>query len=248
MKASEKSISVDIVIPVYNEESDLEMNIRKLDDFLKLDDLLNKNFKYKYRIIIANNASTDNTLNIAEKLSKKMPRISYIHLDKKGRGRALKKAWINSSADIVSYMDVDLSTNLDHFIEIVDAIANGKYDLGVGSRLKRGSVVKRSLKRQILSVGYNKLLMLLFMPRFTDAQCGFKAIRREAAKKLVPRIKDQNWFFDTELLLLAEHNNYKIFEAPVRWIERKKSKVKIIKTVYEYLTSMARMRLKFWME
>ena len=237
-----KKHSVDIVIPVYNEESDLEISIRKLDDFL------NKNFKYNYSIIIANNASIDNTLNIAKKLSKKIQHISYIHLNKKGRARALKKAWINSNADIVSYMDVDLSTNLDHFIEIVDAIVDGKYDLGVGSRLRKDSVVKRSLKRQILSVGYNKLLRFLFMPGFTDAQCGFKAIRREVAQKLVPLTKDQNWFFDTELLLLAERNNYKIFETPVKWIERRKSKVKIIKTVYEYLISMARMRLKFWID
>jgi glycosyltransferase involved in cell wall biosynthesis len=237
-----KNISVDIVIPVYNEKLYLEKNITKLNNFL------NKNFKYEYRIIIANNASTDNTLNIAKKLSNKLPDVSFTHLDKKGRGRALKKAWLASKADIVSYMDVDLSTNLEHFIEIIDAIVKKKYDIGVGSRLKRGSVVKRSLKRQILSVGYNTLLKLFFAHKFTDAQCGFKAIKREVAQKLIPMTKDQNWFFDTELLLLAERYNYKIFEVPVKWVERKKSKVKVLKTVYEYLTSIARMRLKFWFD
>lgn len=235
---SKKKIKVDIVIPVYNEEAELEDNITKLSNFL------NKNFKYIYEIIIANNASTDNTLNIAKKISKNIPHVSYIHLDKKGRGRALKKAWMESKSDIVSYMDVDLSTNLEHFIEIVNSIASGKYELGIGSRLRKGAVVKRSLKRQILSVGYNALLKVLFMPKFTDAQSGFKAVKRKVAQKLIPMTKDDNWFFDTELLLLAEHYNYRIFETPVKWIERKKSKVRIFKTIYEYLIGMARMRLK----
>ena len=240
MNSNKKNIRVDVVIPVYNEEAELGKNITKLYNFL------DKNSKYKYNIIIANNASTDNTLNIAKKLSKKLPNVSYIHLDKKGRGRALRKTCIESEADILSYMDIDLSTNLNHFIDIVEAIAKYNYDLGIGSRLAKGAVVKRSLKRQILSVGYNILLKILFMPTFTDAQCGFKAIRREVAKKLIPMTKDKNWFFDTEILLLAERYNYKIFEVPVIWVERKDSKVKIFKTISEYLVSMARMRIKFW--
>ena len=240
MEMNKKNISVDIVIPVYNEEGELERNIVKLRNFL------NENFKYDYEILIANNASTDKTLTIAKKLSKKIPHVSYVHLDQKGRGRALKKAWMQSKADIVSYMDIDLSTNLDHFIEIIDSIAVQNYDLGIGSRLKKGAVVKRSIKRQILSVGYNSLLKLIFWPRFTDAQSGFKAVKTEVAKKLIPMTQDQNWFFDTEMLLLAEHYNHKIFEVPVQWIERKKTKVRIFKTIYEYLVGMSRMRLKFW--
>ncbi|MBI1935284.1 glycosyltransferase family 2 protein [Candidatus Woesearchaeota archaeon] len=242
MRLSGKGVKVDIVIPVYNEEAELEKNTIKLDDFLK------KNFKHRYSIIIANNASTDSTLRIAKQLSRKFPNISCTNLEQKGRGRALKKAWMASKADIVSYMDVDLSTNLEHFIEIVDAIVKDNYDLAVGSRLQKGSVVRRGLKRQLLSVGYNILLKISFRHRFTDAQCGFKAMKREVAQELVPMTRDQNWFFDTELLLLAERNRYKIFEAPIRWIERKKSKVRILKTVAEYLTSMARMRFRFWRE
>lgn len=239
MKHNKKNdLTVDVVIPVYNEEAELENSIIKLNGFLS------KNFKHEYKIIIANNASTDNTLAIAKKLSKKIPQVSYIHLDKKGRGRALRKAWLSSKADIVSYMDVDLSTNLGHFIEIIDAIAKQDYDIGVGSRLKKGAVIKRSVKRQVLSIGYNSLLKLFFMPKFTDAQCGFKAIKKNAAHKIIPMIKDSNWFFDTEMLLFAERYNYRIFEVPVVWIERKKSKVKIFRTIYEYLASMARMRLK----
>ena len=239
MKARDK-MKVDIVIPVYNEEAELERSITKLSSFLS------RNFRYGYRIIIADNASRDNTLKIAKSLSKKISNVSFIHLGKKGRGRALKKAWMKSKAGIVSYMDVDLSTNLEHFIEIVDAIVYHGYDLGVGSRLKKGSEVERSIKRQVLSVGYNVLLKIFFMHKFTDAQCGFKAIKRQVAQKLIPMTTDQNWFFDTELLLLAERYNNRIFEVPVKWIERKKSKVRILKTILEYLTSIARMRLRFW--
>ena len=238
MRATEK-MKVDIVIPVYNEEAELKRSIAKLTSFLS------RNFKYKYNIVIADNASRDSTLKIAKSLSKNISNVTFIHLDKKGRGRALKKAWMNSKADVVSYMDVDLSTNLEHFIEIVDSIIHHNYDLGVGSRLRKGSVVERSLKRQILSVGYNLLLKMFFMHKFTDAQCGFKAIKRQVAQKLIPMTTDQNWFFDTELLLLAERYNYRVFEVPVKWVERKKSKVRIFKTIFEYLTSIVRMRLRF---
>lgn len=238
---SKSKMIVDVVIPVYNEEAELENNVLRLDQHLA------KNFPYTYRIIIANNASTDNSLAIAKELSKRNSHISYIHLYEKGRGRALRKAWMESDANIISYMDVDLSTNLGHFKEIVDAIVLKGYDLGVGSRLMKDSKVERGLKREVLSGGYNSLLRLFFAPRFSDAQCGFKAIRSDAAKKLIPLIKDQKWFFDTELLLLAEREGYRIFETPVFWVERKKSKVRIVSTVSDYLYNIGRMRLRFWL-
>ncbi len=239
-KNTQRKPTVDIVIPVYNEEAELEQNILDLDAYLR------KDFPYAYRIIIANNASTDHSLQIAKRLSKQNKRITFIHLYQKGRGRALRKAWMESSADIVSYMDVDLSTNLSHFKQIVEAIAIRGYDLAVGSRLMKGAEVERGMKRQILSTGYNFLLKVLFAPKFTDAQCGFKALRTDLALRLLPLTKDQEWFFDTELLLLAERLGIHIFEQPVVWIERKKSKVRIFQTVTNYLLNILRMRFSFW--
>lgn len=232
-----KRLSVEIVIPVYNEEVALASCVDRLRAFLETE------FDHDWRIIIANNGSTDRTLGVAEKLAAADNRLQVMSLPRKGRGLALRAAWGQSSADIVSYMDVDLSTNLRYFPLLVEGLRCG-YDIAVGSRLMQASMVARRLKREILSRGFNFLIRLLFRTKFSDAQCGFKALRRQAAQLLVPHIANNRWFFDAELLILAEKNNFRIFEAPVEWMEDLDSRVQLTSTALEDLKGLARMRTR----
>ncbi|MFQ5886898.1 MAG: dolichyl-phosphate beta-glucosyltransferase [Anaerolineae bacterium] len=233
---SEGKVTVDVVIPVYNEEGVLEESISTLVAFL------HARCPYHWRVVIADNASTDRTLEVAKRLSERIPEVEFIHLDEKGRGRALRRAWMESEADVVSYMDVDLSTNLEAFPPLIEALISGGYHLAIGSRLQRESVITRQLKREILSQGYNLLIKLLFFNKFSDAQCGFKALTRRAARELVPLVKDQGWFFDTELLLRAEQKGYKIFEVPVEWIEDLDSRVNVLQTALDDVKGLIRVR------
>jgi glycosyltransferase involved in cell wall biosynthesis len=229
---------VDIVIPVYNEERDLPSCIATLRGFLR------KGFPYPWRIVVADNGSTDGTLALARSLAQQYPQeVEALHLPEKGRGRALKRAWLASDRDVLVYMDVDLSTDLSALRPLVDAIAHEGYHIAIGSRLARGARVRRSLKREVLSRGYNLLIRLLFWTPFTDAQCGFKAIAREAARALLPHIKDNAWFFDTELLITAAKRGYRIKEVPVVWVEDPDSRVKILRTVGQDLAGLLRLRL-----
>jgi len=228
-------MKISIIIPCYNEEKILERNVNVLMNFLL------KNFNYNWEIVIADNGSTDKTLEVAKNLSKKYESISYVHLNEKGRGRALKKCWLERNADILSYMDVDLSTNLESFPKLIEKIDNGA-DIAIGSRLIKGANTKRNLKREILSRGYNILIKILLGTKFSDAQCGFKAINKKAAIDLIPLIKDNSWFFDSELLILAEKRGYKIAEVSVEWIEDLDSRVKIFKTTLDDIKGLLRMK------
>ena len=190
------SATVDIVIPVYNEEKDLPRSIDILTKFLR------DNLENPWRIIIADNASTDSTFSNAEMLSNKYSGVTCVHIPQKGRGRALRHVWLESTADIVSYMDVDLSTDLSHFPQMVKAIEEGSH-IAIGSRLIKGARVKRSLQREFISRSYSTLIRVMFFTPFRDAQCGFKALSRSTAKALVPLVKNNNWFFDSELLIIA---------------------------------------------
>ncbi|MBU0535331.1 MAG: glycosyltransferase [Nanoarchaeota archaeon] len=236
-----KKIKVDVIIPVYNEQRILESSIDTLRTFLK------KNFRaYEWKIIIANNASRDNTLEIAKQITKKYNNIELVHLDQKGRGRALKKAWLSSKADIMSYMDVDLSTELSAFPEMIKGMLTKRCNVATGTRLTKKSNTVRCLFREVLSRGYNKIVRIVLWIHYSDAQCGFKAVTKKTVKEIVPLIKDNEWFFDTELLTLAEKYKYGIYELPIKWVEDKDSRVSIIKTVYQYLRDVARLRLDLW--
>lgn len=229
---------VDIVIPVLNEENALPKCVSHLNDFLK------EHLPYPYRILIADNGSLDQTPVIAETLSKQYPEVDWTRLEIRGRGRALRSAWLGSDADVLSYMDVDLSTNLDAFPSLVQVIVEEGYDVAIGSRLMRGSVVrKRSFKREVTSRSYNMIIKAIFFTRFSDAQCGFKAISRDAAKFLIPKIQDQAWFFDSELLILAEKGGFYIKEIPVEWTDDPDSRVRVMRTAIEDLKGLARLRL-----
>jgi glycosyltransferase involved in cell wall biosynthesis len=229
--------SVDVVIPVYNEEAVLAWSVDTLREYLAA------NASFSWRIVIADNGSVDGTLAVAKDLAELYPDVEYVGLEQKGRGRALRKAWLESDADIVSYMDVDLSTGLDAFPRLIGSLEEG-YDIAIGSRLMAGSKVERSLKREITSRGYNLMIKALFCSRFSDAQCGFKAVKRGAAQALVPLIKDQAWFFDTELLLLAGLRGYRIKDIPVEWIEDKDTRVRVVNTAWEDIKGLLRVRFR----
>jgi len=234
----ESLVRVDVVIPVYNEERDLERGVTRLREFLR------ENCPYRWRIVVADNASRDRTLEIAEELSRRWPgEVGFIHLDKKGRGRALRRAWLDSDADVVSYMDVDLSTGLDAFLPMIEPLAKGELHVATGSRLLPQSRIQRSLSREFISRTYNLIVKLLFpFKRFSDAQCGFKACTRKAVQELVPLVQDQAWFFDSELLLRAGQRGYRIHDVPVQWKEDPGTTVKIASTAWEDIKGLFRVR------
>ncbi|TQL66255.1 GtrA-like protein [Nocardioides albertanoniae] len=226
--------TIDLVVPVYNEEHGLEASVRHLDGYLR-------RLPYPVTITIADNASTDDTWRIAERLASEIPRVRAIHLDEKGRGRALRAAWSTSQADVVGYMDVDLSTDLRALPPLLAPLLSGHSDLAIGTRLAHGSRIRRGAKRDLLSKGYNLLLRGILSAGFTDAQCGFKAIRRDVAEQLLPLVEDDSWFFDTELLVLASEAGLRIHEVPVDWVDDPDSRVDIAATVKEDLRGIARL-------
>ncbi|PND57310.1 sugar translocase [Mycobacterium sp. ENV421] len=220
---------LDIVIPVYNEERDVAACVRRLHQFL-IDEV-----PYRARILVADNASTDATLSVARELAEELSDVDVIHLDAKGRGGALAAAWASSRADVVAYMDVDLSTHLSALMPLVAPLVSGHSDIAIGSRLAASSRVVRGVKREVVSRGYNLLLRGLLGARFSDAQCGFKALRGDVARQLLPLVADTGWFFDTELLVLAEKAGLRIHEVPVDWIDDPDSRVDILATAIEDL-------------
>ncbi|GAA2170861.1 bifunctional glycosyltransferase family 2/GtrA family protein [Actinomadura napierensis] len=225
---------VEVVIPVYNEERVLAASVQRLHAYLS------DTFPYPFRITIADNASTDRTWRVAEDLMARLDRVNAVRLERKGRGRALRHVWGTSDADVVAYMDVDLSTDLDAFLPLVAPLISGHSDLAIGSRLTRGSAVVRGPRREVISRCYNLLLRATLAARFSDAQCGFKAARTEIVQALLPSVEDEEWFFDTELLLLAERNGLRIHEVPVDWVDDPDSRVDVVRTARDDLRGMAR--------
>lgn len=232
----EEPILVDLVIPVLNEAHVLEKSVNTVRSFLK------EHMPYPCSIIIADNGSTDGTDRVARKLSDQFPDVTLLRLDVRGRGRALRQAWMQSTADIVCYTDVDLSTELAALPKVVKAIAEEGYDVATGSRLMRSSKTRRSFRREFISRCYNLFVKAVLSTKFSDAQCGFKAVSRKAVNAIVPQIEDQSWFFDTELLVLAEKQGYRIKDIPVIWIEDDDSRVKIVQTAWEDIKGVFRLR------
>jgi putative flippase GtrA len=226
---------VDIVIPVYNEASDLERSVLRLYAYLKAQ------FPFTFRITVADNASTDQTWAIALRLEDVIPEVTAVHLDLKGRGRALNEVWLASDAEVLAYMDVDLSTDLNALLPLVAPLVSGHSDVAIGSRLDKASRVRRGAKREFISRCYNLILRTTLSATFSDAQCGFKAIRADRAQKLLPYVKDTGWFFDTELLVIAERAGMRIHEVPVDWIDDPDSRVDIVATAVEDIKGIARL-------
>jgi putative flippase GtrA len=230
---------LDVVIPVYNEENDLERCIRRLYSYLS------QHFPYSFRITIADNASIDRTPYIARALANEIPQVTAVRLEQKGRGRALRAVWSASNAGVLAYMDVDLSTDLNALLPLVAPLISGHSDIAIGSRLARGSRVVRGAKREFISRSYNIILRASLAARFSDAQCGFKAIRADVAVHLLPLVEDTSWFFDTELLVLAQRTGLRIHEVPVDWIDDPDSRVDIVSTAIADLRGVWRLGKAF---
>ncbi len=227
--------SVEIVIPVHNEERALEQTVARLESFLA------DGFGYPYRITIADNASGDGTWSVAARLAQELPHVRAIRLAASGRGRALRTAWSLSGAPVVAYMDVDLSTDLRALLPLVAPIISGHSDVAIGTRLSRASRVVRGPKRELISRGYNLVLRGTLAASFSDAQCGFKALSRSAVERLLPLVENNNWFFDTELLVLAQRSGLRIHEVPVDWTDDPDSRVDIVATVKEDVAGVVRL-------
>jgi glycosyltransferase involved in cell wall biosynthesis len=226
---------IDVVVPVHNEETALQGSIRRLHDFLS------QEMPYAWRIVIADNASTDATVAMARALALELDHITVLHLERKGRGRALRAAWTASDADVLGYMDVDLSTDLRALLPLVSPLVCGHSEVAIGSRLAPGAQIVRGPKREVISRCYNGLLRHVLRARFSDAQCGFKAIRSDAARSLLPQVQDQGWFFDTELLILAQRRGLRIHEVAVDWIDDPDSRVDIVSTALTDLRGVVRL-------
>jgi glycosyltransferase involved in cell wall biosynthesis len=226
---------VDIVVPVRNEERDLAPSVRRLVGYLR------EGFPFTARVTIADNGSTDDTWAIAGGLARELAEVRAVRMEQPGRGRALRAIWSQSEAEVLAYTDVDLSTDLNALLPLVAPLLSGHSDLAIGTRLARGSRVIRGPKRELISRCYNMLLHVFMGARFSDAQCGFKAIRREQARVLLPLTQDTAWFFDTELLVLAERAGLRIHEIPVDWIDDLDSRVDLAATALADLRGMARL-------
>ncbi|MEO6701937.1 MAG: bifunctional glycosyltransferase family 2/GtrA family protein [Jatrophihabitantaceae bacterium] len=226
--------TLDVTIPVYNEQADLESCVRRLHAHL------HRYFPYRFTITIADNASTDGTSRIAAELTRELDDVGYLRLEQKGRGRALSAVWSASPADVVAYLDVDMSTDLNALLPLVAPLITGHSDVAIGSRLSRHSRVIRGTKRELISRCYNLILRGTLLARFSDAQCGFKAVRADVARQLLPLVEDTGWFFDTELLVLAERAGLRIHEVPVDWVDDPDSRVDILSTAIADLKGVAR--------
>ncbi len=227
---------LDVVIPVHNEQHIVAACVRRLHRHLV------QTFPYPFRITVADNASTDATVGVASALVAELPGVSVVRLTEKGRGRALKTVWLASDAPILAYMDVDLSTDLDALWPLVAPLMSGHSDVAIGSRLARGSRVVRGARREVISRGYNLILRAGLGARFSDAQCGFKAIRADVAAELLPLVEDTTWFFDTELLVLAQRCGLRIHEVPVDWFDDPDSRVDVVGTALDDLRGVRRVR------
>jgi putative flippase GtrA len=232
--ADQRALVLDVVIPVYNEEADLAPSVRRLHAYLT------ENLPYTFRITIADNASVDQTPQVAAGLAAALPHTRVVRLEQKGRGRALRHVWSTSDAAVLAYMDVDLSTDLAALLPLIAPLITGHSDVAIGSRLARQSRVVRGAKREVISRGYNLLLRGTLAASFSDAQCGFKAIRADVARELLPLVEDTGWFFDTELLVLAQNAGMRIHEVPVDWVDDPDSRVDIVATIKADLRGIAR--------
>ncbi|GAB3691484.1 bifunctional glycosyltransferase family 2/GtrA family protein [Angustibacter aerolatus] len=230
-----RTTTLDVVVPVYDEEVALPVCVRRLHAHLR------DTVPYGFRITVADNASTDGTLDVAYRLAAELPEVRVVHLDEKGRGRALAAVWSASDAEVLAYTDVDLSTDLAALLPLVAPLVSGHSDVAIGTRLARSSRVVRGTKREVISRCYNLILRGTLSARFSDAQCGFKAVRRDVAQQLLPLVEDTGWFFDTELLVLAERSGLRIHEVPVDWVDDPDSRVDVVPTALADLRGVVRL-------
>lgn len=231
-----------ITIPAYNEEAIIESSLLKLAAYAQkfLAD-------YDYQIIVADNKSTDKTAEKVKQLLVKINRLDYLFIEQKGKGLAIRTTWQKYLADFdyFVFMDADLATDLKALLPLVSALASENYDLAIGSRNLKKSKIQRSLLRRFFSFGYGVLAKLILGTKISDSTCGFKAVSQKVVQAIMPLVKNQTWFFDSELVFLAEKKGFKIKEIPVNWAEpskENKSKVNVFKVSGQYLKELLRLR------
>ncbi len=240
-------MTIDITIPVLNEEETLVKQVEKTLQFLMSSSLQN------YRIVIADNGSDDQTEFLGRQLASiHEGKVSFIKVGKRGVGLALRTSWMQSDADIVGYMDLDLATDLKHLEQVYHLIKNEGIPVVNGSRLLAGShVVNRTLTREFTSRTFNSVVRNLLGVSFTDGMCGFKFFRRQIAQSIIATgVNTEGWIFSTEMLVKTEWKGIYIHEIPVHWEDDQNSKVKIFKLSLEYLRHLWKLRKekKYWME
>jgi len=234
-------MKIVITLPTLNEEKIIGQKLDRLFDFCR------KELKnYQYLVIVADNGSTDQTVKIIEEKKKKYPNLEYFHLGAAGKGGAIKKAWQNYPGDVNIFMDADLSTELKFIPELIKGIDQEKYHLVIGSRNQKQSITERSIVRSFISWIFNFILKIFFGLEITDAACGFKAVSPKVIKEVIPETKNNDWFFDIELLIVAHHFNFPIKEIPVVWTQEKqrKTKVKILKLSFNYLKEIIKTKAR----
>lgn len=227
---------INVTLPVINEQTRLAVNFEKVEAFLR------RQMGLAFDIVIVNNGSTDHTLVVAQQFARRFSGVRVLDVGQSGRGSALKRSWQSSSADVLTYMDIDLPTELEAFRTVVDAVRKDGFEVAVGSCHLPQSHVRRGWKREISSRCYNFLARALVRTRIAGLQCGFKAISRAAARELLPLVEDSRWFFATELLVIGERLGYRICEVPVRWVEDRDSRVKLCRTALADLRGLLRLR------
>ena len=224
---------LDIALPVFNQEVRLEENLRRLHGHLA------DTLPHTFRITVVDNASTDGTLRIAERLAREFPELMVVRLDRRGRGNSLRKIWLSSASPLLAYIDLDLSFDLSAVAPLLAPLMSGHSDLAVGTRLAKASHGTFSHHRDVIARAYNFLLRVLTGARFSDAECGFKAIRADVARQLLPYTRDEAWFFDTELLIIADRSALRIHEVPVDWSDNPDSSVDVVRTLLTDLKGLA---------
>ena len=234
----DRKITVDIVVPVYNEQETLATQIKKLHNYVEQIEKINCS------IIIANNGSQDETASIAIELTKIYSNVRYSFTSQPGPGKILKQCWSQSDADIVGYMDLDLSTSLHHFSEAVELLSDDSCDVVNGSRLlPESQVIGRRAMRTVSSIVFNKVLKTVFQTKISDGMCGFKFFRRDVINEIkLSEIEHDGWFASASFLLVAEAQKFRIREIPVVWQDDARSKVKIIKLSLEYLRNIVSLK------
>ncbi len=233
-------MKINLTLPVLNEETKLSVAVHRLSQWVA-----DHRGPFEWELVIADNGSTDRTAAMGRELAGSLPIVRYVRFAERGRGAALARVWLGSDADVLSYMDVDLSSDLLDFPALLESVASGRADIAIGSRLISGAQTTRCLSREIVSRVYNQLLRLVFQTRIQDTQCGFKVMSAAAGKTLLPQVEDRGWFWDSELLLEAERQGWRILEHPIRWVENPDSRVAVCRTAWLNLCGIYRLRRRF---
>ncbi|WP_226012369.1 flippase-like domain-containing protein [Halomicrobium salinisoli] len=221
-------VEVSVVLPAYNEEETLEETVE-----VTLSTLASFLPDGRFEVIVAEDGCEDRTPEIADRLAGEDERVRHVHSDERlGRGGALEYAFRRAEGSTLVYFDTDLATDMRHLEELVESIRSGEYDVATGSRWLPENPADRPPRRAVSSRGYNVLVRLFLRSDLKDHQCGFKAFDRDALFDLLDGVEDEHWFWDTEVLVRAQREGYRVREFPVDWTPKGDSKVDLVRDVF----------------